>query len=34
MRQFRISSKYIMHAGVFVASPFNSKQDLLLLLAK
>lgn len=31
MRQFRISSKYIMHAGVFVASTFNSKQDLLLL---
>ncbi len=31
MRQSRISSKYIMHADVFVASPFNSKQDLLLL---
>lgn len=31
MRQFRISSKYILHADVFVASPFNSKQDLLLL---
>lgn len=34
MRQLRISSYYKMHAGVFVATPFNLKQDLLLLLAK